>query len=131
MRKIVGPVRHQIGRRGAFLGFLAFLDYVYAFAFWQIPGMPVMGPPIVWAIAWFGAAVACTVGTFLRKDRVPYTIASTVKTAFAAQFCYLWVVRHMPYGWIDATFWFVFSLVVLMISSWPDPIFINAAAKRR
>ena len=129
-RRAWPKLRHQIGRRGAFLGFLAFLDYVYAWAFWQIPGQPTLGPQIAWAVAWLVTAMACTVGIFLRKDRMPYTIASSAKTAYAAQFCYLWITRNVAYGWVSTVFWFVFALIVLMVSSWPDPVFTDAVGRR-
>lgn len=129
-RPVKAVLLRRIGRRGAFLAFLAFLDFVYAWAFWQIPGQPVLGPRIAWAIAWFIAGAACTIGVFLRKDRVPYTIASMTKTLFATQYCYLWVVRNVPYGWVSTVFWFVFALIVLMVSSWPDPVFTDDVTKR-
>lgn len=123
---------HQVGRRGAFLAFLAFLDYAFAWSNWYLPPpQPMVVPAHVWAVGWLAAAVACTVGVFLRRDRVPYTAASTVKAAFAAANGYEWLVKHEPYGWVNTLFWLVFALIVLMVASWPDPVLTESFSKKR
>lgn len=116
---------HRVGRRGAFLAFLAILDYLYAVSLWpfQVPRhITLIVSPKEWAAAWFVVALACTVGVFLRRDRVPYSIAAAIKACWSALYFHLWLVQHFPDAWVSAVVWLTFALIVVMVSSWPDPI---------
>ena len=114
-------LRHQIGRRGTFLAFLAFLDFVFAYEFWRISlGSAVIGPQWLWALGWVSTGIACMIGVFLRKDRVSYTFATTMDGLYASMHSYLWLVKGEPYGWLNAVFWLIFAGIIVMVSSWPD-----------
>ena len=128
-----GSIAHRIGRRGAFLAFLAILHYAFAWQFWFIgaQGMPTIAPVRVWAIGWLVSAIGCTVGIVLRRDRISYTLAATMNGCLAALYSYLWLVKNAPYGWVNALFWSVFALIVVMVSSWPDPILAESVKRRQ
>lgn len=124
---------HQIGRRGAFLAFLALLDGAYAYGTWITPATPhysMILTPHQWAACWAVVAAACTVGVFMRRDRVPYSLAAAIKVCWSAVFFRLWLESY-PYALINAVFWLVFALIVFMVSSWPDPIYTNAFKGRQ
>lgn len=124
-RAVWRAVRHQVGRRGAFLGFLAILDLGYAYSLWpyRVPRhVTLILPARIWAAAWLVAGLACAVGVFMRRDRVPYTFASAIKALWAMLYFHFWLVQRIPNMWISALVWLVFAFVVLMVSAWPDPV---------
>lgn len=121
-------IRRRIGRRGAFLIFLAFLDFVYGYYLVypppQAPAItryfPVL-PAEFWGGWWIATGVLCIAGAFMRSDRIAYGMAATIKAAWGLRYIYLWYL-HAPLAWVSATIWMIFAGVILVIAGWPEEI---------
>jgi hypothetical protein len=72
----------RVGRRGAFLLFLALLDFVYAYGL-PFPGaaantsatyrfLAAVAPLDAWALLWAGVGLVCFVFAFHKKDAPGY-----------------------------------------------------------
>lgn len=125
MRIRLRSVGHQVGRRGAFLLFLAFLDTIFGYFILYPPPEEIaqkypFWPPWAWGAAWLAVAAACLLGAFLRRDRIPYTMASLIKTAWGLRYAWLWFTGSAPFAWVSTTLWLCFSAIVLVVASWPE-----------
>ena len=122
-------LRARIGRRGAFLGFLAMLDVVIGwFLLYPPAGSPPQPYPLLpaqaWAAWWLATAAACTAGMFLRTDRVAYAAAALLKTGWALRYAYLWYTG-VPQSWVAMAIWLAFAGAVLIIAGWPEAVTVR------
>lgn len=119
-----------IGRRGAFLAFLALLDTSYGYILLTIPpalqSLDLMLPWRAWAILWLATGGICLTGVFARRDLIQYTLAAALKTAWALLYVRLAAVQHVPYAWISAIVFLALAATVLLISSWPETVTVPA-----
>lgn len=118
---------HQVGRRGAFLLFLAILDGVYGLALLrQVPppahgtGSDLLLSPQAWAAIWIGTGIVCAACSVVRRDRVAFTLAAALKTAWAGVATWQWATGRLPTGWLSGVVWLAFAAVVLIVASWPE-----------
>lgn len=127
-------LRRRIGRRGAFLGFLAILDIIYGYFITRPPaGIPPQPypvfPAVVWGAWWLLTGAACTAGMLMKVDRVPYNMAALIKTAWGLRFAYLWYTG-VQYAWVSMVIWLCFAAVVLVISGWAEEVSLPPEAGR-
>lgn len=124
----------RIGRRGAFLAFLAILDIVYGYSLFVQPGplpLDLILSAKSWSIVWLVVGVICASGVFLRQDWPQYTVASAMKAAWGALFLDLWLVHGYPRGWASAIVWLSFAATVALIGSWPEsPVVLLPPAEK-
>lgn len=123
-RELAGRVARRTGHRGAFLLFLAVLDFCYGYA--QV-AMPVSQTDLFlpwpwWGAAWIATGAVCLAGAFVRRDWWAFTAAAVLKAAWAAVMADTWLLQGVPRGWVSAVVWATFALTVLVVSSWPDPV---------
>ena len=130
----MGPVRRsarkvvrRVGRRGAFLAFLAVLDVAYGWSLYVVsPAHRVYDlllPWQAWGIIWLSVGAVCAIGAVLRTgaDRVAFALAAALKTFWGLVFVRVWLYDHVPRGWVSVVIWLAFAAVVLLVSSWPEP----------
>ena len=118
-------VRHRIGRRGAFLLFLAILDAAVGYSLLTAPPAEIAAvhlvlPPAFWAWAWLAVGAVCAVSAFLARDRAGFALAAGLKAAWAGVTARAWLIYHIPQGWVGVIFWLAFAITVLLISGWPE-----------
>lgn len=132
-RQVAGLIRH-IGRRGAFLLFLALLDAVigyslraplpYGLTTRQVYGTFVQIMPIgAWAEAWNTTGLVLLVAAFWRRLRpVAFALAAMLKTAWASVYLYGWVSGDplMVRGYLQASIWLSFAVMILLVSGWRE-----------
>lgn len=118
---------HRLGRRGAFLIFLAVLDGVYAYGLLiqapapaSHPSADLLLPVQAWAGLWAATGLACAASSAIRRDRVAYTLAATLKAAWAGTATWQWASGLLPNGWLSGVVWLAFAATVLVIASWPE-----------
>lgn len=121
----------RIGFRGTFLGFFAFLDYVYGASLLLPPPELARNPAIVfvghvlplpvWGLLWLAVAVVLTVGMFARHDRWAFAAATGLKMLWGTIYLFGWLVFRLERGWVSAAIWLVLAAVMLRISGWPEP----------
>jgi hypothetical protein len=121
----------RIGRRGAFLLFLALLDLVqgYAMAFptpraVQNPTyqfLASIAPLWVWALLWTVVGVICLVFAFKQQDAPGYAAAMFIKVLWALVFLLGWIFADVERGYLSTAIWAAFAAVLALISSWPEP----------
>ncbi len=118
-------VAARAGRRGAFLAFLAVLDFLYGYSLFTSPAplrnLDLLLPWQAWAWMWIAAGVIMASGIPARRDRVQYAISAAFKTTWALLYAQLWFVQHVPRAWVAAIIWAAFAATVLIISGWPEP----------
>jgi hypothetical protein len=108
----------RIGRRGAFMAFLVFLDALYAYSL--AVHLPGRAPNDPWAIVWAVAAANAACGIYTKRDRIQYGLAAGFKTAWGLYQFQQWVGGSNPLGWVSTVVWLGFAAIVLLISSWPE-----------
>lgn len=115
---------NRVGRRGAFLGFLAVLDWLYGWSLIAGPLPPGVDlpwfHPYVWGAIWIAAGVVCMLGMPARRDWPSFTVAAAIKAVWAMVYARLWLGHHMPRAWVTMVIWLMFALVTVMIASWPE-----------
>jgi hypothetical protein len=124
--KLLERLKRQVGRRGAFLLFLAMLDVVYGYYILDPPkGLPrsvytyPLLPSGVWGCWWLATAGICLAGAFMKSDRVAYGAAALIKTAWGLRFVYQWYLG-VSMAWVSMSVWLVFAFIVLVIAGWPE-----------
>jgi hypothetical protein len=123
----VGRLRalaHRAGRRGAFLAFLAVLDLAYGYSLFTTAApqraFDLLAPWQAWGAAWIAVGAACAAGIFIRRDRLAFTAAATLKGAWGLVFADIWLVQGDPRGWVSVAVWLAFAAAVLIIAGWPE-----------
>jgi hypothetical protein len=117
-------LRDRIGHRGAFLLFLALLDFLYGWSLIITPAPDLRNvlPFEVWGVVWIVGGFACLIGAFMRMDRISYGVAATVKAGWAAVWLKIWLFNGdiIPRAWVSVAIWAAFSGIVIIISTWPE-----------
>lgn len=121
----------RIGRRGAFLTFLGFVDLVYA---WSLinPAAAARGsstlrylahiaPLSAWGGLWATVGVVCLVGAFARRDRWAFAAAVLLKVLAGVTLLTAWLFGGVDRGYVSAAIWLGFAALTFLISSWPEP----------
>lgn len=121
---------YQVGRRGAFLLFLALLDLIYAYSLgWpteQSRHTPTsrflveVMPLWVWAVLWGAAGLTCLVFAFRRVDWPGFMAGMLIKVGWALLFLIGWLSRQVERGYLTATIWGAFALLLLLVAGWPE-----------
>jgi predicted membrane metal-binding protein len=115
-------VLRVIGRRGAFLAFLAILDILIGYSlFTAVPAHPVdlVLPLRTWAYIWVGAGAFIATGILTRWDRVQYTAAAGIKAAWGLLYMNMWF-HAVPRAWVSVVIWLSFAAIIALIAGWPE-----------
>jgi hypothetical protein len=131
MQRQPGRLVSLVGRRGYFLLFLALLDMVYAFSI-AFPSrqarisatfrfLDEAGSLYFWASLWAAAGLACLVFAFRKTDWPGFAAAMAIKALWAVMFLFGWAFVGIDRGYLTATIWGAFGLLVWLISTWPEP----------
>ena len=76
----VDRIKWRIGFRGAFLGFLAILDYLYGYSLAVAPKSQhipnLILPWNAWIVVWLTMGVILSFGIFAKRDRIHFALAS-------------------------------------------------------
>lgn len=130
MSRAVARLHHRVGRRGTALLAFAALDVAYALRLATAfpTGGTIYGwlhdplPLWPWALLWLAVAVVCAVGAFQGYDRVAFVAAIGVKVLWCSFYLLGWLLGEVSDGWISATVWGTFALIVWLIAGWPEPV---------
>lgn len=118
-------VKRHVGRRGAFLAFLAILDLAYGYSLLATTGpqrlVNLLLPWQVWGWIWIAVGVVCLSGVPVRVDRVQFAVAATVKAAWGLLYVHVWLIQGLPRGWVSVVVWLTFAFTVVVVSGWPEP----------
>lgn len=133
-RNLGRPARflgRKAGFRGAFLLFLALLDFVYAFGLGAQSERSSTNPTTLflasimplwaWALLWLVVGLACLVSAFLQRDQVGFAAASLLKAGWALMFLLGWLFADVERGYLSTAIWGAFGLVTLLIGRWLEP----------
>ncbi len=125
---------HRVGRRGAYLMFLAALDIVTGFALLARlpPGLTqaILYEPFerimplkVWAAWWVAAGVLAGVASLLHPARpLAFGVAACLKVGWALGYFIGWV-EQLPFfvrGYQTSILWLGFASITLIISGWRE-----------
>lgn len=131
---MVGWLTRRLGRRGAFLLFLAALDAVVGYSeraplpwglttrqVYQsfIDVMPING----WVAAAWTVGALCAVGAVWHPARnAAFSAAELLKVSWGAVYLCGWLNDDpgMIRGYLSAVIWFGFAFVVLLVSGWRE-----------
>lgn len=118
-------VSRHVGRRGAFLAFLAVLDLAYGYSLFVTAApqrqVNLLLPWQVWGYIWAGVGVVCLSGVFVRVDRVQFAAAAALDAAWGLLYLHVWLVQNAPRAWVAVVIWLSFAVTVLIVSGWPEP----------
>jgi hypothetical protein len=126
-------LRH-IGRRGAFLGFLALLDIILSYsiiqplplglrpdAFYR-PFIEIM-PLVWWSRWWLATAVLVVVAAVVHRVRTfAFGAAAMIKMAWALGYLVGWVDHDPAFsrGYQTATIFAAFAAIVVLVAAWRE-----------
>jgi hypothetical protein len=117
-------VARRAGRRGAFLAFLAILDWGYGYSLFVTAApqraFDLLLPWQAWGVIWMAAGVVCASGILARRDWPQFTVAAGIKAAWGFLFADIWLVQHAPRGWVSVILWLAFAATVIIIGGWPE-----------
>jgi hypothetical protein len=120
----------QVGRRGAWLLFLALLSLVYAFGLAFPTQRSLTNPTTVflvaimplyaWAVLWGGVGLACLFYAFRKWDAPGYTLAMFLLALWALVFLFGWLIGDVERGYLSAVIWGAFCGVTGLIAGWRE-----------
>lgn len=118
----------RIGRRGAWLLFLAFVDLLYGLGLPELLRRPTSGlafltsllPAQVWAGLWVAVAAACLIQAFVVRDRVAFSAGALLMMLWGMFHLVGWLLIDVPRGQIGAAIFLAFAGVTLLISGWRE-----------
>lgn len=114
----------RIGHRGAFLLFLSLLDFLYGYGMLVTPVKHLKDvlPFHTWGFIWIIAGIVLLIGSFVKRDRIAFGVAATLKAAWAAQWIMLTVYDETKIhnAWMNVVLWAAFSGLVVVVSTWPE-----------
>lgn len=120
-------LQHRIGRRGAYLLFLAILDFLYGYSL-LIPGNPrvfhtdLFLSSTSWAVIWMVVGFICLTQAFVRVDRLGFAVAVPIKIVWSLVMLGSWLLTSTnPFGWITFIIFFGFGILTGIVSYWPEP----------
>lgn len=124
VRNALTWVQRHVGRRGAFLAFLAVLDVLFGYSIFSVPRIALLDintliPITAWGWIWIGTGIAIASGVFLRVDRIQYTLAALLKTSWGLLYAYLWW-QGVPNSWVSVVLWLSFAMIIVLIAGWPE-----------
>lgn len=126
MKRAAMKLAYRIGRRGTFLLFLAVFDGVWAFQYVvanaaTFSGVDILMSPYAWSVIWAIVALVCLIQAFARLDRIAFSLAVTLLSAWSVVNWYAWgITGTLPYGWLTGIFWGCFATMVAVVSFWPE-----------
>lgn len=127
-------VNRRLGRRGRSLLFvsylsLAFMALLAAPSAGTVAALGALFPLPVWAVLWAATGIVCAVGAFAIRDRWAYTTAIAMVTLWALLYLVSWwPAGTNPRGWIAAAIYAPFSLFLVNIAGWAEPVTAEAEA---
>lgn len=120
----------HVGRRGAFLLFLALLDIISAVGLAFPTARSVNNPTTVflaslmpmwaWGVLWALVGFICLFFAFRRKDSVGFAAAMFLKVLWAAMFLLGWLFADVERGYLAFVIWGAFAGVVKIIEGWQE-----------
>lgn len=123
---VLRGMTRRAGRRGAFLAFLAILDWAYGYSLYETAApqrrLDLLLPWQAWAVIWLATGAVCAAGVFLPagRDRWSFSAAALLKGAWGALFIRVWLYDSLPRGWVSVIIWLAFAATVLLVSGWPE-----------
>ena len=122
--ELVRRVMWRIGFRGAFLGFLAILDYLYGLSLIIAPKSQhitnLILPWNAWIAVWFTMGVILSFGIFAKRDRVHFGLATGVKVLWTLALANLAIFHRMSAIWPSVVIFGCFAGLVFIVSWWPE-----------
>ena len=129
MRARWQQLRGLVGRRGACLLVLTFVDLAYASTLaWPtnpdrmahtVLWIGDIAPLWFWALIWAGVGLICFAQAFTRDDRLAYSSAVLIKVMWALLFIGA-AIDGVSGAIAPMVYWAAFACGVLVISTWPE-----------
>lgn len=125
MKRLRSILVYRLGRRGAFLLFLALLDSLYGYSIVteaaQLRPLDMIIPVPVWGWVWIVTGCLLPLGAFVRRDRLFFGWSTFVFAAWAGTWVSVWVHEpQIPRVWINIVVWGAFAALVVIVSTWPE-----------
>src|SRR5215213_10409504 len=121
----------HIGRRGAFLLFLAEVDLIYALGMLFPTSLSLsypttrflmqVSPLWVWGLLWLVVGIICLIFAFREKDAIAYAAAMFLKVLWGLTFLLGWIFTGVERGYQSSAVWLTFAAICLLIATWPEP----------
>lgn len=134
----------SLGRRGAFLAWLGFLDFVIGWSLLTPTAIPTgrvlqsyafalrLTGGRWWplAIPWLAVGLVDLVQAFWRRDMAAFAASIGLKLWWAFLLGASWLVYGAYRGWVNTIIWVTFAAVVSIISGWPEsPVLLTRCAR--
>lgn len=124
-------LKHRIGRRGASLFFLSFLDIVFGWSLLN-PEPALKDSPAykyieryfslnTWGAIWICTGIICLIGAFLKRDSFSFACAMLLKFVWGSVSFFSWLNAGVYRGYVGAAIWIAFAGFVGVLAGWPEP----------
>lgn len=120
----------RVGRRGAFLLFLAVLFVNGALSFQnqdtkllrQVYPLFEYVPPVVWAFSWVATAVFCAVAAmWSRFELLAFSLAQLMFTSWAGNYFWAWIEGSpLPRPWSGMLIYLAFAGTIMLVAGWRE-----------
>lgn len=110
--------------------FFAFLDLIYSWSLLTLPPEAKAAatyqyvggtvPLAAWAALWATVGLICLASAFVRRDYAGFTAAIALKIIWGIVYLAGDIAGEIFRGWVAASIWWAMSLLILLISGWPE-----------
>lgn len=122
----------RLGYRGAFLLFLAIIDFVYGWFLInpapeqvktsQFAWRDGIMPTEAWGVIWVTVGVAVLISAFMRQDRIGYALAIALKIGWAFVALVGGLTGHTQGAWTTVVIWGGFAALTILESGRAEPV---------
>ena len=123
--KLLSKTSNPPSFRGEFLGLIGLYDIAYGLHYLTVlvPQAVPFGGSNFWGYAFIVVGLVIFIGSFRKRDREYFALATFMTTLWAMEF--FWLSVTVPWSWIQGITWLLLSLIVIRVAALSDPVIVE------